>query len=174
MNRKNSTVGIIATFILSTLSSQAEVLQEPSGWFRSGNCWFSEQGFLYCSEHHPYDENSTGSFISFACFRHYQAVLLSHPESPVESKIRKIKSEFGNREYSDVWIAADAKESFMSNNISAANEGYINLLKGLANPNSKNFRFLIEPGSVEGMIELTGEEFQVVGLFTDACAKIAN
>ena len=100
--------------------------------------------------------------------------MLSHPESPVESKVRKINSEFGDREYSDVWIAADAKESFMSNNISAANEGYINLLKGLAHPNSKNFRFLIEPGNVEGMIELTGEEFQVVGLFTDACAKIAN
>lgn len=165
---------VISMFILFTVCGEAQVLQEPSGWFRSGNCWFSEQGFLYCSEHHPYDETSSGSFISFACFEHYRAVLLNHPHSPMETKIRTINSDFGDRQYSDIWIAAEPNESFMSNNVSVANEGYVNLLKGLANPNSNYFRFLIEPGDVEGMIELTGEEFQVVGLFTDACERIED
>ncbi len=92
----------------------------------------------------------------------------------MESNVRTIKSDFGIREYTDIWIAADAKESFMSSNVDATNPGYHNLLKGLANPDSRQFAFTLEPGNVEGSIALTGEEYQVVNAYIDTCNQIAS
>ena len=157
-------------FSLSVPVAAAQVYPEPSGWIRSGNCWFSENGFLYCGERHPYDEDNPGPFLSFVCFKHYQAVLFFHPDSPMDSDVRTVNSDFGDLSYSDIWIATDPKESFMSNNVSAPNEGYFNLLKGFSNPDSKHFKFLIDPGGVEGSIALTGEEFQVVNAYADLCS----
>ena len=167
-------IAIICALCLCSVSANAQVLPEPSGWIRSGNCWFAEQGFLYCGERHPYHEIGSETFVSFVCFKHYQAVLLGHPESPLESEVRTIESDFGVREYIDIWIAADAKESFMSSNVDATNAGYVNLLKGLANPDSKKLAFTLEPGNVEGLIELTGQEYHVVNAYIDVCSQIAN
>ena len=174
MKRYVSIIGFAVAITLLAIGTHAQVIQEPSGWFRSGNCWFSEEGFLYCGEFHPYDEENSGNFVSFACFEQYQAVLLNHPDSPVHSEIRVISSKFGDREYSDIWIAADPNESFMSNNVSATNAGYVNFLKGFGNPQAMRFEFSIEPGDVAGAIELTGEEYHVVSAFIDACSQLTN
>lgn len=92
----------------------------------------------------------------------------------MESNVRTIKSDFGSREYVDIWIAADARESFMSSNVDATNPGYNNLLKGFGNPESKEVTFTLEPGIVERSFELTGEEYQVVSAYIDICNQITN
>ena len=155
--------------IASTAFSQQS--QAPLNWVQSGNCWVAEPGFLYCSKLHPYAEDNPHPFISFVCHQHYQAVILSHDSIEESSTVRTVKSEFGPVEFTDIWIAADKTDTFMSNNVSASNDGYFNSLKGLGNPNSSQFHFTITPGNVSGLISLTGEEFHAVHAYQEHCSS---
>ena len=138
-------------------------------WVQSGNCWHAQPGFLYCGDSHPLTENNPGTFLSLACFDNYHAILLNHPQSDVETEIRTINADFGKMKYSDIWIAASESESFFSNHIELSNDPYFNVLNGLSNPQSESFKFSIEPGEIQDVIELTGEEHQVVDAYMHMC-----
>ncbi len=147
----------------------AQDAPEKLDWFQGGNCWVAEPGFLYCGKLHPYVEDNPHPFVSFACFEHYQAVLLSHGPVNDPAKIRKVNSDFGHEQYSDIWIAATETETFMSSHISPGNDGYFNTLRGLGSSSATRFDFSIEQDEVRGAIELTGEEHIIVGTYMDLC-----
>ena len=153
----------------SVASAQSE--PEKLNWIQSGNCWFAEPEFLYCAENHPYSEAATyqHTFITFICHEQYRAILLSHDPIPTESTVRSVNSDFGMLKYSDFWIATSETETFMSNHVSADNDGYFNSINGLNAPRSGSFKFSIYSGEVVGGIELTGEEHQVVNAYADLC-----
>lgn len=168
--KKFSTATFAIIWIL--MSAGTSSAQESTGkleWVQAGNCWAAEPGFLYCGHLHPYVENNPHPFLSFVCFNDYQAVLLSHGTISDQSNIRTVNADFGNAEFSDVWIAASENETFMSNNVSPGNDGYFNLLRGLGSSQATQFKFSISPGDVTGEIELTGEEHTNVGNYVDLC-----
>ena len=163
----------IVFILLVMVNSVASTQSEPDklNWNQSGNCWFTEPGFLYCAENHPYSEAATyqHTFLTFICHEEYRAVLLSHDPVSTESTVRPLNSDFGILKYSDSWIATSATETFMSNHISADNDGYFNSINGLNDPRSGSFKFSINSGEVVGEIKLTGDENQVVSAYMDLC-----
>ncbi len=149
--------------------SSAQDAPEKLDWVQGGSCWVAAPGFLYCGKLHPYVEDNPHPYVSFVCFEQYQAVLLSHPSISDPAKIRRVNTDFGHEVYSDVWIAATGTDTFMSNHISPGNDGYFNTLRGLGSASATKFEFFIEQGEVSGTIELTGEEYLVVGTYQDLC-----
>ena len=164
-------VTIFAAVGLLIVSAVTHGQSEPNklNWVQFGNCWVAEPGFLYCGKAHPYAKVSITPFLSFVCHKHYQAVIVGHEPIEEQDTVRVIHSDFGVKEYSSIWVASSATETFMSNNISALNEGYRDLLKGLQNPKSKKLKISITPGDINGNLELTGKEFEAVGDFIAIC-----
>ncbi len=171
--KKLSAISAIGCLMLFSGLVFAQGTPEKLNWVKGGNCWVAEPGFLYCGAVHPYIEDNPHPFLSFACFKDYQAVLLSHGFVSDPSTIRTVNSDFGSKKYSDVWIAASENDTFMSNNISPGNDGYFNTLRGLGDAKSVQFKYSISPGDISGEIELTGEEHLIVGNFMDLCNEQA-
>ena len=159
---------LVAITIFGTVQAQEEV--SKLNWIRAGSCWVAEPGFLYCSEQHPYAEKNSKPFVSLVCFQQYRAVVIGHSNISDDSKVRNVRLDFGNKQFDNIWIAAAATETFMSNNVEAENFGYNNLLKGISNPKAEYFGFEIDPGSISGTIPLTGIEYQAAGAYIDICA----
>lgn len=155
------------------MSAGTSFAQESAGkleWIQAGNCWVAAPGFLYCSQLHPYVEDNPHPFISFACFKDYQAVLLSHGTISDQSNIRTVSADFGHKKFADLWVAASEIETFMSNKVNPGNDGYVNILRGLGSSKATQFKFSISPGDVVGEIELTGEEHINVWNYIDLCS----
>ena len=168
--RKTIYVSLAALFwLVSANNLMAQDAPEKLNWVQGGNCWVAAPGFLYCGKLHPYVEDNPHSFVSFACFETYQAVLLSHPGVDNPARIRTVTSDFGHAQFSDIWVAATPTEAFMSSHVSPGNDGYFNTLRGLGSASATAFRFQIDQGEVSGVIELTGEEYLTVGAYRDLC-----
>lgn len=159
----------IIWILMSTGISSAQESVGKLEWIQAGNCWVAQPGFLYCSQLHPYVEDNPHPFLTFACFEHYQAVLLGHETISDPTSIRTVHTDFGNAQFSDVWIAASENETFMSNNVDPGNDGYVNILRGLGSSQATQFKYSISPGDITGEIELTGEEHNNVWTYIDLC-----
>lgn len=168
--RKSSFVSLAALIWLGCMGVlSAQDSPEKLNWIQGGSCWVAAPGFLYCGKLHPYVEDNPYPFVSFACFEQYQAVLLSHRPINDDAKIRRVSTDFGHEQYSDVWIAATETETFMSSHISPGNDGYFNTLRGLGSSSATRFDFSIMESEVSGAIELTGGEHLIVGTYLDLC-----
>ncbi len=167
-NRVLASVTAAALVALSGLSfSQSETNEIE--WFEAGNCWVASQGYLYCGQKHPLSQDDSGPFLSFVCFDDYHAVLLSHDSIDANSTVRSINFSFGDTQFTDSWMAADTKESFLSNRVDPSNRGFHNLLQALLNATADELHFEIGPSAISGQIKLSGLEWQAVQIFYDLC-----
>lgn len=167
-NRVLASVIATLSWVLSGLSFAQTEISEIE-WIQAGNCWTADEGFLYCGQKHPLSQDNSHPFLSFVCFDDYHAVLLSHGSINTDSTIRSITFKFGGAQFTDTWMAADTKESFLSNRVDPSNRGFNKLLQALFNTAANELHFEIALNDISGKIELSGSEWRAVEVFYEIC-----
>ena len=179
---------LISVFLLELLSSNttfAEYNTDEMNWIQAGNCWvrsggsggpvnYFYAGFLYCGGDNPTAKTASYPFLILCCLDDYRAVLVAHEAIETASTIRSITADFGNKNYTDTWMASTPTESSLSSSNDPSNQGYNNLLTGLSNPESIYIKFSKSSEDLIGKIELKGSERQAVEMFVDICGDGGN
>ncbi len=167
-----SIIGLLLLSASGNTFSQSET--NKLLWIQHGNCWVAEEGFLFCGSTHPETTEDSKPFLVFTCFQDYHAVLLNHDLVQTKSTVREIQFEIfledrSGQQFVDMWMAPEPKESFLSNRVDPANQGFTNLLKALSKPKIKELKFKIIPDDIYGRISLAGGEWKAAQAFFDNC-----